>query len=356
MRRAGLVVVAIACGVTASRPAAAKRVSLTLRELVEASDIVVVAQVDSVTVAPEEKRYADGWTTHPRTATARVLDGWLGEATPTVTFSATKTWRCDTSYAEAGETVVLLLGARGEDGVRNIVNYGEGRFPVHARDGADAVQMWWPNQFRLPGVTGALVDLRTFERAVHGELTEAPAAPDPPPVPPNWLAPTGWPAVGSAIVFADIALAAILWRLARRRRRQPLGGAVRWPAMLAGSALGAWLAWRQLDLLLALAQAANQPDIPIVHLIWPLTALTSGLLAWLAGELAAGPSRRALPAALGSCLGCASVLLWFVFDPPVALTRAFADIQPLGLDVPQTVLAGLASAIACAVLRRQVTA
>jgi hypothetical protein len=161
----------------------------------------------------------------------------------------------------------------------------------------------------------------------------------------------GWPVAGGAIVLADIVVAAVLWRLARRRRRRQLGDAARWPPMLAGSALGAWLAEWQLNLLVALPPSANEPDIPMIHLIWPLTMLASGLLAWLAAELAAGPGRRPFLAALGSCVGCAVVLLWFIYDAPVSLRRLFANFQPLGLDIPQTLLGGLASALGYTVLR-----
>ena len=73
MMRRGLTVTAIACGVVAAGTAEAKKSPMTLRELVKASALIVVAQVESVTVADHEKTYDFGWKAHTRTATARVM-------------------------------------------------------------------------------------------------------------------------------------------------------------------------------------------------------------------------------------------------------------------------------------------
>jgi hypothetical protein len=365
MKRSGLVVTAFTCALMAPGAADAKKDAMTLQELVNASAIVVVAKVESVAVAEHPKTYEYGWTTHPRTATARVLETWAGGplSSQTVKFSATKTWTCDESYAEAGETVVLFLGEPGEDGVRDIVNWGEGRLPVRPLGGADYVKLRWSRGFVPSGFSvieverpeqghpDAFLELRAFQKAMGAEpgpLAQEPVLAAPPPATADWLAPTGWPVMGGALVLADVALAALLWRLARRRRRHI---AARWSGLLVGSALGAWLAPKQLQLLFTLPAPANEPDIAMVHLIWPITALLCGLLAWVTAEIAAGRSRRPLLGAVGACLGSAVVVGWFIIDPPVALERLVGGFQPLGIDVPQGLLVALGSAIGYQVLR-----
>jgi hypothetical protein len=367
VKRSGLVVTMFVCGLIAPGAAHGKKSAMTLHELVDASALVVVAKVESVATADHAKRYEHGWTTHPRTATARILETWRGSALSSVKFSATKTWTCDESYAETGETVVLFLGEPGEDDVRDIVNWGEGRLLVRALGGADHVELRWSNGFLPPGFDAIQVDrpeqgypdsfveLRAFQRAVRGEPgphAQEPAVAAPPPKT-NWLAPTGWPVIGGALVVADVVLAALLWRLSRRRRS---GVAVRWSGLLVGSALGAWLAPHQVQLFIAVPSPADEPEIAMVHLIWPITSVVSGLLAWIGAEIAGGRSRRPLLGALGACLGSAVVVGWFLIDPPVALERLVGGFHPLGIDVPHTLFVALGAAVGYEVLRAGQTA
>jgi hypothetical protein len=145
-------------------PARAKIDPMSLDELLDASDLVVLARVESIE--------------SPRTATARVLATWRGLPQARVRYDAAHTSTCDTSFAAVGETVVLFLTAPGQDGVR-ITNYGQGRFEVHRLgDGRDYASLSYASpdfvpgarvaRFRRPdGTDDRLVNLADFEKAVR---------------------------------------------------------------------------------------------------------------------------------------------------------------------------------------------
>src|SRR5215217_3535256 len=119
-------------------PGSAKVGSILLDEMIDASDVVVVARVDAVsrTFLSFGQRYAR----------AQVLEVWKGEPGPEVQFLASPTWTCDISDAESGETAVLFLKRSGSNYV--IAQSGRGRLPIREIEG----QLYgtiWP-EVRLP--------------------------------------------------------------------------------------------------------------------------------------------------------------------------------------------------------------
>ena len=218
MTRIVPVAAALACSLVVPGAADAKKNPMTLQELAAASALIVVAKVESVAVAQHTKTYDFGWTVHPRTATARVLETWHGSPVSSVKFNATKTWACDESYAEVGETVVLFLEEPGEDGVRNIVNWGEGRLEIRKFVGADHVKLRLVSEFVPPGSNVVVVnrpeqgypdeflEMRALQKVVQQVVGV------PPEEPVHAASPR------ACVVLAGVALALLLWRVAPRRR------------------------------------------------------------------------------------------------------------------------------------------
>jgi hypothetical protein len=102
--------------------------SISFDELVQGSDIIVVAKVESVSnplIALIGKRYAK----------AKVMDVWKGAQMEQIEFRASPTWSCDTSSAIKGETVLLFLKKGDESRSYAIMRSGTGRMPVRTVDG-----------------------------------------------------------------------------------------------------------------------------------------------------------------------------------------------------------------------------
>lgn len=93
---------------------------LTATELFQSSELVCIARIERVETSgnPKEK-YGIG----------KVMDVWKGEKTKMVRFRAFPTWRCDTSQANEGETVLLFL-EHFKNSPLEIVNSGQGRWPL----------------------------------------------------------------------------------------------------------------------------------------------------------------------------------------------------------------------------------
>ncbi|MBI5211163.1 MAG: hypothetical protein HY927_14420 [Elusimicrobia bacterium] len=116
---------------------------LPLKEMVKTSDLIVVAQVRSVTIAKaspplnpleisrEEENHAS----------ARVLEVWKGNPPETVIFLASPTWTCDISDAVLGEKAVLFLKSRGPQ-LFQIELAGRGRMPLRIVDGVCYATIW----------------------------------------------------------------------------------------------------------------------------------------------------------------------------------------------------------------------
>lgn len=113
-------------------PGRAKVASIPLDEMIDASEVVVVAQVESVsrTFIFFGSRYAQ----------AKVLEVWKGNPGAEIEFLASPTWTCDISDAEVGETAVLFLERSGSSYV--IAHSGRGRLPIRQIEGRPYGTIW----------------------------------------------------------------------------------------------------------------------------------------------------------------------------------------------------------------------
>ncbi len=145
----------------------AKVGALQLDELVEGSDLIVLAEVESVTKP----------LIGERKATARVLEVWKGPPIETVRFIASPTWTCDISEAVEGETVVLFLARGDHPRFYTIAHSGRGRMPLRTVDGLTYATFW--REVRLPEGTPTIEGpesewsfIRSVEMEVLRELIE----------------------------------------------------------------------------------------------------------------------------------------------------------------------------------------
>lgn len=113
-------------------PLSAKVGSLSLAEMADASEVIVLAKVDSVS-----------WLPWKRYATATIEEVWKGKETRTVEFLASPTWTCDVSEAVKGERVVLFLTHDPESRSYAIAHAGRGRMPLRTV-GGKAYATFWP--------------------------------------------------------------------------------------------------------------------------------------------------------------------------------------------------------------------
>jgi hypothetical protein len=95
---------------------------LTVSELYHEADLVCVATVEQV--------QEEGPNSKARFANAQILETWKGPKMKTVKFRAYPAWQCDSSDAKKGETVLLFLN-KTDSKVYEIVNSGQGNWPIH---------------------------------------------------------------------------------------------------------------------------------------------------------------------------------------------------------------------------------
>jgi hypothetical protein len=117
----------IAAVITLSQPTVtlASAPEATLTGLAVTADVIVVAKVERVSADAGAGRLAE----------ARVLAVWKGKPDPVVTFRASKSWECDVSDAQDGETVVLFLVKKPKTTVMSITYWGQGRIPIREEGG-----------------------------------------------------------------------------------------------------------------------------------------------------------------------------------------------------------------------------
>jgi hypothetical protein len=101
----------------------------TLTGLAVTADVIVVAKVERVSADAGASSLAE----------ARVLAVWKGEPDPTITFRASKSWECDVSDAQEGETVALFLVKEPRTTVMSIAYWGQGRISIKEEDGKASV-------------------------------------------------------------------------------------------------------------------------------------------------------------------------------------------------------------------------
>ena len=134
--RATLLTVLFAC--VSATHLFAKVATISLEELVQRSDIIILAKVETFTRPFIGKRYAK----------AKVTDVWKGTQVDRVEFLASPTWTCDISDARKGETVLLFLTKRGTSRSYAIVHSGRGRLPLRTV-GSMSYATFWP-EIRFP--------------------------------------------------------------------------------------------------------------------------------------------------------------------------------------------------------------
>src|SRR5262245_4450530 len=104
------------------------RATMTLAELTFASEVIVLGEVTAVNSVGEEV-----------VATVHVKETWKGLAPPTIEYDARRTWMCDTSNAQVGETAILFLVHRCQGGKLALASWGDGRLVVKPIDGVDYI-------------------------------------------------------------------------------------------------------------------------------------------------------------------------------------------------------------------------
>jgi hypothetical protein len=121
----------IAAVITLFQPIASLAIppTATLTGLAVTADVIVVAKVERVSADAGAGRLAE----------ARVLAVWKGEPDPAVTFRASKSWECDVSDAQQGETVALFLVKEPRTTVMSIAYWGQGRIPIKEEGGKSPV-------------------------------------------------------------------------------------------------------------------------------------------------------------------------------------------------------------------------
>jgi hypothetical protein len=108
----------------------ARVVNITLKELVDRSDLIVLADVVKVEDGPADLKLGEEVVTRIKIATAQVLEVWKGNAGRQVRYLASRTWACDVSQAKVGERVVLFLAKPNDSPFRAISHSGRGRMPI----------------------------------------------------------------------------------------------------------------------------------------------------------------------------------------------------------------------------------
>lgn len=131
-----LLTLLLACVVATQ--AFAKVASISFEELVQSSDVILVATVESVSCPMIGNRYAK----------AKVSEVWKGAPAERVEFLASPTWTCDISKAEKGETVLLFLRKGDTSESYAIMHSGRGRMPLRTVDGKSYVT--FSPDIRLP--------------------------------------------------------------------------------------------------------------------------------------------------------------------------------------------------------------
>jgi hypothetical protein len=130
---------------------------ITLRELIDMSDLIVVATVTKVEKGTTYPPPAEPHLPPPEIATARVLETWKGTHFQEVSFLASPTWTCDISDAKQGERVVLFLRSSKESRIYCVAHSGRGRMPLR-EVGSRTYATIWVHDVQLPRNTVTIPD------------------------------------------------------------------------------------------------------------------------------------------------------------------------------------------------------
>jgi hypothetical protein len=121
----------LGCVLSTAAPVVAKVAAVDLAAMVEASDLIGLAEVTAV------RRTLLG----KRVAKAEFIENWKGRAA-TAEFVASPSWACDIAEATVGETVVLFLARLRERDRHQIVVAGRGRMPVRDATVGRLADVW----------------------------------------------------------------------------------------------------------------------------------------------------------------------------------------------------------------------
>jgi hypothetical protein len=122
--------------------AEAKVARITLKKLVDSSDLIVVACETNVEDGPAELNFGEEVRSPITVATARIVEILKGKAGPEVRYIASPTWTCDISKAKAGERVVLFLSKSKHAPFMFIAHSGRGRMPIRDVNGKQHATIW----------------------------------------------------------------------------------------------------------------------------------------------------------------------------------------------------------------------
>ena len=123
--------------------------ALTLKELIDGSDLIVVASETKIEDGPAGLKLGEDVMPPIKVATARVLEVWKGNAGHEVRYVASSTWTCDISEAKVGERVVLFLMKPKDWPFMLIEHSGRGRMPIRDVEGKLYATIW-AKDVRLP--------------------------------------------------------------------------------------------------------------------------------------------------------------------------------------------------------------
>jgi hypothetical protein len=116
--------------------------SITLKELVDSSDLIVVACETKVEDGPADLNLGNAVRTPLEIATARIVEVWKGKAESDVRYIASPTWTCDISEAKVGERVVLFLSKSKRPPFMLIAHSGRGRMPIRDVNAKPHATVW----------------------------------------------------------------------------------------------------------------------------------------------------------------------------------------------------------------------
>jgi hypothetical protein len=168
-----------------ARKASAMPLLYTISELARTSDVVVVAQVESIRRLPLSRN---------RLATAKVTQVWKGGHFDKIRFLISPRDFCDISDAKRGEIALLFL-TKEVRSKRRIENSGRGRMPLCVIAGKQCVRYFdiaFPSGTRVVELKespdsefNAAVEIDTVRKLVDDAISHhLPAAPDPRPFSP----------------------------------------------------------------------------------------------------------------------------------------------------------------------------
>jgi hypothetical protein len=162
-------VIATALSLSIPAPAQAEVREIDLKDLVAHSDLIVVATVTKIDVAPDDIKAVEDRYPPVKVATAGVVETWKGTAVKEVHFVASPTRYCDIAAAKEGENLVLFLERHG-NGPMMIAHVGRGGMSIHDVKGKPYATV--SGQVNLPEGTGTISETKKDSVTLPASLIE----------------------------------------------------------------------------------------------------------------------------------------------------------------------------------------